>query len=328
MENHTLQELIEFVRGKNVYIQTHNYPDPDAIASAFGMGRLLEHFGIGSTLCYHGAIDRINTKKMVDLLDINIVSKDSLEGIMKEEDPIICVDSQKFGGNIMDLIGDEVACIDHHPTQKQVDYFYKDVRILGSCSTIIASYFEELGVEPDYRTATALLYGLKMDTSGFSRGVKEEDIHAFAFLNKNADGDIIQRLEQNQMEFEDLKAFGAAISDIVIDGEYGFATIPFACPDALIAIACDFILSLEEVEVAIVYSCRDDGYKFSVRSEAGGVHSGRLVSLALDGMGSGGGHSFMAGGFLPLSKAPAEGNELKTLIKDKFMDAARRLEAE
>ena len=56
---------------------------------------------------------------------------------MKEEDPIICVDSQKNAGNILDFVGDEIACIDHHPTFVKEEYLYKDIRITGSCSTLI-----------------------------------------------------------------------------------------------------------------------------------------------------------------------------------------------
>ena len=48
---------------------------------------------------------------------------------------------EKNGGNITDFVGNEIACIDHHPTFKECQYRYKDVRIVGACSTIIADYF-------------------------------------------------------------------------------------------------------------------------------------------------------------------------------------------
>ena len=34
-------QLAALCHGKHIYIQTHNFPDPDAIASAFGLQRLL-----------------------------------------------------------------------------------------------------------------------------------------------------------------------------------------------------------------------------------------------------------------------------------------------
>ncbi|MBR5360982.1 MAG: DHH family phosphoesterase, partial [Lachnospiraceae bacterium] len=91
--------------------------------------------------------------------------------------------------------------------------------------------------------------------------------------------------------------------------------------DALIAITCDFILSLEEVDVAIVYSKRENGYKFSVRAEetTDGVDCGKLIGDALEGIGTGGGHAFMAGGFIPIDSVTTLGNNPDEVITERFM---------
>ena len=46
-----LDEIIQQINRKHVYIQTHNFPDPDAIASAYGLQELLKSRGIASTIC-------------------------------------------------------------------------------------------------------------------------------------------------------------------------------------------------------------------------------------------------------------------------------------
>ena len=46
-----ITDLIALCQGNPVYIQTHNFPDPDAIATAFGLQKLLEEYGITSILC-------------------------------------------------------------------------------------------------------------------------------------------------------------------------------------------------------------------------------------------------------------------------------------
>ena len=38
-------KLVELLKGNVVYIQTHNFPDPDAIASAFGLQYFLKQHG-------------------------------------------------------------------------------------------------------------------------------------------------------------------------------------------------------------------------------------------------------------------------------------------
>ena len=298
MKKNEFLAMLDYLKGKNVYIQTHNFPDPDAIGSAYGLAGILSHYGICSTLCYVGQIDRVNTKKMTDLCKIRICSEEEIREDLKSEDPIICVDSQKGGGNIKDLPGDEIACIDHHPLVTDEGYRYLDVRKTGSCSTLIAEYYQVLGLTPDCLRATALLYGLKMDTLHFTRGVTEMDIRMFAYLFPYSDAQILRALTSNSLEFNDLRAYGAAIENIFVYHRTGFAGIPFACPDAQIAVICDFILSLDEVEVAVVYARRESGIKFSVRSENPDEDAGKLVAAALAGLGSGGGHSFMAGGMI------------------------------
>ena len=322
-----VQDLINLckARGGKVFIQTHNFPDPDAIGSAFGLQKLLEHFGIESTLCYAGRIDKLSTSRMLSEFGIKMVSYDDLKDSMKETDPIICVDSQKNAGNILDFIGDEIACIDHHPTFVETKYEYCDVRIVGACATLITEYFQEMGVKPNENTASALLYGLKMDTCQFSRGVTAQDILALEYLFPLQNRVKIKRLEQNTMAFRDLKAYGAAIERIQVYEKFGYTVVPFPCPDALIATLADFILDLDEVEVVVVISVRDNGLKLSVRSEIEQVHSGYLIRDALEGLGNGGGHASMAGGFIPMERAEALGNYYEDAIREKFMAVLEKM---
>lgn len=63
------------------------------------------------------------------------------------------------------------------------------------------------------------------------------------------------------------------------------------------------ILTLAEVDTAIVYSRRDNGLKFSARTLLPQVHCGdMLLTVLKEEGGSGGGHPHMAGGFLPREK--------------------------
>ena len=320
-----LKDLVEMCRKHRdpVYLQTHNFPDPDAIASAFGLQRLLALYGVGSRLCYDGRIDKLSASKMLEAFHIEMVSYESLKAELRETDWIICVDSQKHAGNVTDFVGDEVACIDHHPTFAPIEYPYQDIRITGACATLIAEYYELSGNEPDRDVATALLYGLKMDTLQFTRGVTELDIKMFGFLFPRCDQEKLADLERNNMEFADLKAYGAAIESIELYDKVGFSCIPFSCPDALIAILSDFILALIEVEVAVVYAFREDGIKLSVRSEDPNIHAGNLLHAALERVGNGGGHASMGGGSVPKDRLPELGRYPKDAIRNLLLDALK-----
>ncbi len=318
-------ELVKLCQGHRVYIQTHNFPDPDAISSAYGLKKLLEAYGVESKLCYDGRIDKLSASKLLDAFQMQIYPYADLLQEMKEDDYIICVDTQKHGGNVTDFVGDEVACIDHHPTFVPMEYKYQDIRITGACATLIAEYYVKMGHEPDQDTATALLYGIKMDTLQFSRGVTELDIEMFRFLFPFCDHEKLARLERNNMEFDDLRAYGAAIESIELYDKTGFSCIPFSCPDALIAILADFILALVEVEVAVVFSYREDGIKLSVRSEDPKIHAGNLLHQALLDLGNGGGHAAMAGGFIRQDKVAGLGNYPRDAIRNLFLKAMESL---
>lgn len=311
---------MDLLKGHRVFLQPHNFPDPDALSSAYGMQVFLKANGIESTICYAGKIDKNSTKRMLENFGIVVVNIDDVPD-MKEEDYIVTIDAQKYNSNLTDFVGNEVACIDHHPTIIPCAYHYSDIRICGSCCSIVTDYFIQSGTSLDVNTATALLYGLKMDTDSFNRGVTDFDIEMYGYLHKIADNDRIIAMYNNNMEIEDLHAYGEAIRNIQIYDNVGFAYISFECPDALVAMISDFILGLDVVEFAVVYASRDGGYKFSVRNETQLYHAGMVTAKALDGLGGGGGHFSMAGGVILATKMSLLGDDRDFEIRKRFMKA-------
>lgn len=294
-----LEELVGIIGGEGVYIQTHNYPDQDALASAYGLKYLLETKGIQATICYKGQVDKLNTIAMMEDLNIATVYIDDDEQ-MDETSKIIIVDGQKGNANVEDFIGDEVACIDHHKMQETDMYQFYDIRSdVGACSSIIASYYVENNIEMPVNVATALLYGVKMDTNNLSRGVSELDIDMFYMLFKKANRDSIRKFDCCSLQMDDLKAYSAAIENLRVFGNVGIVNIGKDCGEAILGTMSDFIMSLDEVTFSVVYSCRAGGIKFSVRNEEIGLDAATVIRECLTGYGSGGGHATMAAGFVP-----------------------------
>lgn len=319
----TPDNLITLLKGHRVFLQTHNFPDPDAISSAFGLQQYLKYYGVDSTICYVGSIDRFNTRRMMDTFGIEIFSYDDVVD-MQSEDYIVHVDCQKPNANTTDLPGDEVACVDHHPIFIETeDYQYKDIRITGACASIVASYYKTTDTPIDRLVATCLAYGIKMDTDDLIRGVTQLDLDMMSYLFQHADWTLLSSMYNSTIEFQDLSAYGAAIENVEVFGDVGFSYIPFECPNSLVAIISDFILSLDVVDLAVVFSVNSSGIKFSVRSEKKNVDAGKLVRSALEGYGSGGGHAAMAGGFISNSELLKLGAGYTGKIKELFMTALK-----
>lgn len=314
-----IDELMKNLSGKRVYIQTHNFPDPDAISSAYGMKKLLKARGIESTICYKGKIDRYAMMRFIEYLDTDIINVDD-EKSMDCDDEIILVDGQKGNSNLVDLIGDEVICIDHHPTFEKVDYKYCDIRPnVGACASIIANYFFDGEIEMDEKTATALIYGIKVDTANLTRGVSRLDLDMFYRLYWFCDHHVLSMLESSGIQFDDLKAYANAINSIKIYDNISIAHTGTDCPEQLIASISDFMLALSEVDCSIVYSIRKDGIKLSVRSCVRRIDCGKLTNIALSGIGSGGGHASMAGGFVPYPEDMTSIDLFINGIEERFM---------
>lgn len=319
-----LHELTNLLKGHRVFIQTHNFPDPDAIASAFGLQVLLEQFQINATICHHGKIERAATLNMVSEFGIKMVCDNDIDYMM-EEDYIITVDCQKGNANILDLIGDEVAVFDHHPVfTNSESYKFKDIRLVGSCASIIADYFRQYNLDMPEEVATALLYGLKCDTRDFTRGVTQLDVEIYSYLFPKSNNAIVRRLQSGQIEYEELAAFVDSMSNIDVLDDIAFANLDFSCTEAFMATVSDFILSIDAVSFAVVYSRREGGFKFSVRSELDELPAGIIVSNALAGIGSGGGHALMAGGFAPENAILDISIDFNKVIQNLFLNEIRK----
>lgn len=319
-----LDRLLGEINRERVYIQTHNFPDPDAIASAYGLQRLLELRGVRATLCYKGKINRYSTGKLVELMGIELLNVDDLEKVLSDDDEVILVDSQKGNSNVIDLAGDEIICIDHHPDNDLFAYRFSDIRPeVGACSTMIAQYFFENGVPMDRKIATALTYGIRIDTANLTRGVSKLDVEMFYRMYDDCDCGVISMLENSVLCFEDLVAYSKAISSIEVYDDISFADTGVDCP--VIADISDFMLALKEVTFSVVYSTKDGGIRLSVRSEGTGLDAGKVISRALDGIGNGGGHASMAGGFVPFDGNVQEKAALLDGIKERFIAVIREM---
>ena len=314
-----LRELISNITSNTIYIQTHDFPDPDAVASAFGLKRLLKTYNIDATICYKGKIDRQNTRKMMELFDIKAVNIDRLPEIPVNAQ-IILIDAQKNSGNIYDLPCDKVISIDHHPIVQYYPYIYADIQgNVGACASIIASYYFENDIPMDEEVATALLYGIKIDTAQLTRGVSPLDLEMFSKMFYMVNRKYMNEIESSTIEVEDLQAYASAISSITIEDNVSFANTGRDCPEALIAEIADFMVTVNGVHLAVVYSVRTEGIKISIRCDKqSGCHAGQIVVEALEGIGTGGGHSLMAGGYISLRNRMESLETLLEIVRENF----------
>jgi nanoRNase/pAp phosphatase (c-di-AMP/oligoRNAs hydrolase) len=294
----TFADLLDALKSEEyVFIQTHNYPDHDAVASAFALQHLLERFNIKSFLIYDGEIQRDSLLQMIE--DLGIVIKNYRDYSLTAKHKIIIVDGCKGNKNVTDLIGDEVAVIDHHIVDSPDDVPFVDIRSsYGSCSSILYSYYIEYKEEIPKNVATALMIGINMDTSLLTRSVSKQDIEAYADLYGISDIRLQNSILRNYIQTKDLSFYRYAIDNVKIERAVAYCYFPDGCNQNLLAILGDFLLALEEVEFVVLCARNKGNINFSIRSEKKEWNAALVLQEALKGIGFGGGHADMAGGIV------------------------------
>jgi nanoRNase/pAp phosphatase (c-di-AMP/oligoRNAs hydrolase) len=280
-----------------LFIQTHDFPDHDAVASAFGLQTLLARSGVEARIVYAGDLQRDSLRRMIR--ELGIVVEPAAGMAMAAADPVVIVDGCKGSKNVTDLPGDEIAVLDHHDVKSPDSVPFVDIRSsYGACSTLIHGYWHEAGFEIPGSVATALMIGINMDTALLTRQVGKSDIQAYADLYTRADMGLENSILRNSIQTKDLAFYRHALTNVEIDGRVAFCWFPEGCNQNLLGILGDFFISLEEVDFVVLCARNASVINVSVRSERAGWNASRVVQAALQGIGFGGGHADMAGGII------------------------------
>jgi len=328
-----MAELLSTLRplSKPLAVVAHDNPDPDAIASALALARIAAWVGVESTACYFGEITHQENRALLNLLSLPLKSTTTETFSPDDYGAIALVDHARPGVN--DSLPEDTPVrivVDHHPQRQPPDDrgAYLDIRPeIGSTSSIMVEYFQQLGIVPDEPLATALLYGIQTDTDQFTRGVSELDFTAAAFLSTHADETTLTRVESPDVSAAVLETLSTAIQQREVRGS-ALATCvgELADRDAL-SQAADELLNMEGIDTVIVYGYTDETIYVSGRTRGSTVDLGETLREALGQVGSAGGHAAMAGAQVPMGVLGTV-EEWETLsivvhdtIADRFFDA-------
>lgn len=295
-----LAQLCEY---NKIFIQTHDNPDADSIASGFGLYTFFKARGKDVVLFYSGTnrISKSNLRILVKKLNIPLQyrepSKDKLPGLL------ITVDCQWGAGNVTKFEAEEVAIIDHHQmeiTDVELALIHSN---LGSCSTLVWTKLQEEGfpINDNANLCTALYYGLYSDTNQFAEIHNPSDRDMRDELPYNSA--LIHMLNNSNISLRELEIAGIAMIRTIYNEDYNYAIIKAQpCDPNILGLISDFLLQVDQIWTCVVYMQTEVGYKFSVRSCIKEVNANELASFIAEDIGSGGGHIQKAGGFISLAK--------------------------
>jgi len=319
-----LVRLGKALRSKKAAIITHNNPDPDCIAAAFGLKLLLNrHFKVSATVFYGGMVGRAENRCMVNRLKLQMQEISGLDP--RTFRTVAMVDTQPGAGNnsLPPEISPDIV-IDHHfPLRKKTRSapFHDVRREAGSSSTIITEYLREADVKIPRKTATALLYGIKTDTYDLEREAAPEDVAAYRFLLDKVDRSLLSRIENplhNRNYYihlhdalENVEIYDDILVTVLFDVAYPEIT-------AEIAEWFYFMWGIHWVLAAGVE--QDSSIYLSLRTRHKKRNAGRLIQQIAGRRGTAGGHEQIAGGRIILDPPGRKTAESEiALIKRRFL---------
>src|SRR5262245_1225384 len=150
---------------------SHVHPDPDSLGSMLGLSFLVEYCLAKPTrITRDGPIGRAENRAMVELLDFDLLPIENVS--WADGEAVVMVDSQPNTGR--QNLGDFCplyAVIDHHTTPGDLDGVpFLDIRrSVGATCSLVTRYLMEQEIPLSKRVATALMYGIVSEVSGFPR---------------------------------------------------------------------------------------------------------------------------------------------------------------
>lgn len=317
-----LKVLSEF---ENVVVVTHDNPDPDAIASGWGVHVLVrERLGRPVRLVAGGAIIRAENLRMLELLKPPIELVGTLE--TSRESAAVLVDCQPAGVNHL-LTSSQLkptAVLDHHqPGGDRVRARFTDIRPkMTATATIVAQYLREQSIDPRPELATALVYALRTDMQAAQTTFCPADHHAFAWLMHRVDHKKLSDIENAPLTPEYYADLALALQNTFTYGDVALCFLPRASGPEIIAEVADLLIRRQGIRRVLCGAVVGGSVLLSVRTAADDGDASALLQHTVDGMGYGGGHRHRAGGKIDLPRENEQISEdLQSVLRARWLAA-------
>ena len=272
--------------------------DPDSIASALAVKRLLRYRVKSVTVGYLNEIRRLSNLAMIDLLKIQAERMKVLKS--DRFNKYVIIDSQPCHNPGFEEI-QYSAVIDHHPVTQGWKADFVDIRPdYGATASMMVEYMRAAEMKPSVALATALFYAIKVDTQNFEKKALLADAISFRYLFNIANQNLVRKIELSELRISELNYFKTAFAEMKISKNRLYAHVGrVRTPDVLVIIA-DFFKRVHEVawvfvsgihgeKLVVIFRC--DGYK---------KNAGILAAKTFGQMGAAGGHRESARAEVPL----------------------------
>ncbi|QDZ40195.1 bifunctional oligoribonuclease/PAP phosphatase NrnA [Euhalothece natronophila Z-M001] len=262
------QKTLERHRGERQLVIIQDFPDPDALSSAWAYQLIAQQYEIQCDVVYAGILSHQENIALVKLT--GLPAKRWGIQTLKERDLSVyqgCVllDTQGTTSQLMPLVREQklpiTIIIDHHSDQGDVGAEFMDVRgHTRATATILTQYIQAglLKFNPSnskhVKCATALMHGLRSDTNRLMQA-QEEDFLAAAYLSRFYDAQLLDAVLQMSRSKRVMDVIERSLRNRIVKNNFSIAGVGYLRYDDRDAIpqAADFLVTEENVHTAVVY---------------------------------------------------------------------------
>lgn len=268
-----LQKVLEEHKGERQIIIIQDFPDPDALSSAWAYQLIAENYHISCDIVYGGTVSHQENIALVRLTALP--AQRILNNALQAKDlsvyqGCVLIDSQGTNSQLYPIVElakiPLVVVIDHHSKQKDLQAEFIDLRPqTRATATILTQYIKEGMLEFDssndnhVKCATALMHGLRSDTNRLMQA-KEEDFLAAAYLSRFYDSQLLNAVLQSARSRRVMDVIERALRNRIIKNNFSISGVGYLRYDDRDAIpqAADFLVTEEDIHTAVVYGIVHD----------------------------------------------------------------------
>jgi nanoRNase/pAp phosphatase (c-di-AMP/oligoRNAs hydrolase) len=319
------KKLMSLFDGESrLLIVMQDHPDPDSIAAAVALRRLVNVLTeVKCSIAHGGTVGRGENRALVRYLNLNLHSIEGME--FERFDLIAMVDAQPGAGNhslpagvLPDIV------IDHHPFRRLTrEVPFSDVRRdYGSTCTILVEYLVHAGVALETSTATALLYGIRSDTQDLGREATQPDIIAFEYLYPQANKRMLSAIQRGSVPRAYFQMLSEALQCARIYDKALVTCLGAADNPDMVGEVADLFLREDQTTWTLCMGIFEDKMLLSLRTSEDGGRADQVMKRIVSRRGTGGGHQTYAGGQIPLKNgSKTEIIKLQAVVRQKYLQS-------
>ena len=268
-----LKETLERHSEERHLVVIQDFPDPDALSSAWAYLLIAQQYDIQSEIVYSGTLSHQENIALVKLT--GLPAKRWAAQTIKDRDlsvyqGCVLVDSQGTNSQIIPLVKEAnipiLFIIDHHSEQDNVEAEFIDLRPQTRATATILTQYLQAGLlkfdsssSQHVKCATALMHGIRSDTNRLMQA-QEEDFLAAGYLSRFYDAQLLSAILLSARSRRVMDVIERSLRNRMSKNNFSIAGVGYLRYDDRDAIpqAADFLVTEEDIHTALVYGIVHD----------------------------------------------------------------------